>query len=212
MAPNVADPTPPQEERPITGPHRHRAGPPECYIVVDVEASGPSPGKHAMLSIGACTLPEPRRTFYVELQPDATEAEPEAMAVHQLSLEGLAQEGTPPSVAMHQFARWVEQVVEPGAHPVFVAFNAPFDWMFVNTYFHRYLGVNPFGHKALDIKAYFMGLHGVPWLQTSHRNILQHYANHSKLTHHALRDALAEADLFQAMLTEAKQKRLEEES
>ena len=78
-------------------------------------------------------------------------------------------------------------------------------------YFHRYLGHNPFGHKALDIKAYFMGLHGVPWLETSHRHILNHYANHSKLTHHALNDALAEADLFQAMLTEAKLEGFEEE-
>jgi len=134
------------------------------------------------------------------------------MAVHELSRDVLAKAGATPQDAMQQFADWVKQVVEPGALPVFVAFNAPFDWMFVNTYFHRYLGYNPFGHKALDIKAYFMGLHGVPWLETSHRDILRHYANHSKLTHHALTDALAEADLFQAMLTEAKLKRFEEES
>jgi DNA polymerase III epsilon subunit-like protein len=192
--------------------HDHNTTPPESYIVVDVEASGPSPGTHSMLSVGACTLPEPRYTFYVELQPDSSEFDAKAMGVHQLSLDLLAEEGTPPDEAMQQFADWVKQVIEPGAHPVFVAFNAPFDWMFVNTYFHRYLGHNPFGHKALDIKAYFMGLHGVPWLETSHRIILRHYANHSELTHHALRDALAEADLFQAMLTEARLKRLEEES
>jgi len=165
-----------------------------------------------MLSLGACTLPEPRHTFYVELQPESGEFEPEAMTIHRLSLDVLAEEGLPPQEAMQRFADWLERAVEPGALPVFVAFNAPFDWMFVNTYFHRYLGYNPFGHKALDIKAYFMGLHGVPWLRTSHRHILDHYANHSKLAHHALKDALAEADLFQAMLTEAKRKRLEEES
>lgn len=164
-----------------------------------------------MLSLGACTLPEPRQTFYVELQPDSEAFEPEAMAIHQLSLEVLAGEGVPPEEAMQRFADWVEEVVEPGVQPVFVAFNAPFDWMFVNDYFHRYVGHNPFGHKALDIKAYYMGLHGVPWLETSHRNILNHYANHSKLTHHALKDALAEADLFQAMLTESIQERFEEE-
>ncbi len=191
--------------------HHQSSSPRESYIVVDVEASGPSPGLHSMLSVGACTLPEPRHTFYAELQPDSLEVDAEAMAIHQLSLDVLAKEGLPPKEAMQRFAGWVEQVVEPGAQPVFVAFNAPFDWMFVNTYFHRYLGHNPFGHKALDIKAYFMGLHGVPWLDTSHRNILNHYDNHSKLTHHALRDALAEADLFQAMLTEARQIRLEEE-
>lgn len=192
--------------------HHHGIRLPESYIVVDVEASGPSPGTHSMLSVGACTLAEPRHTFYVELQPDSSGFDPEAMAVHELSRDVLAKAGATPQDAMQQFADWVKQVVEPGALPVFVAFNAPFDWMFVNTYFHRYLGYNPFGHKALDIKAYFMGLHGVPWLETSHRDILRHYANHSKLTHHALTDALAEADLFQAMLTEAKLKRFEEES
>lgn len=190
----------------------HDVTTPEIYIVVDVEASGPSPGEHSLLSIGACTLPEPRDKFYVELQPDSAEFTAEAMAVHQLSLDTLAADGVPPEEAMRRFAAWLEQVVEPGAQPVFVAFNAPFDWMFVNTYFHRYLGHNPFGHKALDIKAYFMGLHGIPWAETSHWHILRHYANHSQLTHHALRDALAEADLFQAMLTEAKLKRFEEEA
>jgi ribonuclease T len=192
--------------------HHHGIGPLESYIVVDVEASGPSPERHALLSLGACTLPEPRHTFYVELQPDSREFEPEAMAIHQLSLDTLAQEALPPKQAMQRFAAWVQQVVEPEAQPVFVAFNAPFDWMFVNTYFHRYLGSNPFGYKALDIKAYFMGLHGIPWLETSHRSILRHYANHSTLEHHALKDALAEADLFQAMLDEAKLKQFEEES
>ena len=27
--------------------------------------------------------------------------------------------------------------------------------MFVNDYFHRFLGRNPFGHAALDLKAFF---------------------------------------------------------
>ena len=40
---------------------------------------------------------------------------------------------------------------------VFVGFNAPFDWSFVNYYFHRFLGHNPFGFTAVDIKAYYMG-------------------------------------------------------
>ena len=61
---------------------------------------------------------------------------------------------------MADFAAWVERVTPEGSLPVFVGFNAPFDWMFVNEYFHRHLGRNPFGHVAVDIKAYAMGRDG----------------------------------------------------
>jgi ribonuclease T len=183
----------------------------EAYISVDVETSGPSPSHHALLSIGACTLGEPRRTFYIELQPDAEAYTHEAMAVSQLSLDRLAVDGFPPKDAMQRFANWVKQTVPPDVHPVFAAFNAPFDWMFVSDYFHRYLGYNPFGHKALDIKTYFMGLHGVSWAETSFTRICSHYLDNTKLTHHALDDAINQAKVFQAMLAEAREKRLKEE-
>lgn len=69
---------------------------------------------------------------------------------------------------MLKFSQWISRVVPEGSQPVFTAFNAPFDWMFINDYFHRYLGYNPFGHKALDIKAFYMGLRKTNWLKTSY--------------------------------------------
>jgi len=178
----------------------HPGPKPETYIVVDVEASGPNPGNYALLSLGACTVAEPRQTFYVELQPDKAAFTPEAMAVNGLSLERLATEGQPPVEAMVAFAAWVAHVVPDGALAVFAAFNAPFDWMFVNDYFHRYLGRNPFGHSALDIKSYYMGLQDVTWQETSHRYVSQRYCGKPELTHHALDDAVDEAEILQAML------------
>jgi ribonuclease T len=174
----------------------------EAYIFIDIEASGPNPSQYAMLSIGACTMGEPRDTFYVELQPDKDAFTEGAMAVSGLSMEGLAAEGLPPARAMEEFAAWLQDVVPEGVQPVFVAFNAPFDWMFVNDYFHRYLGHNPFGHAALDIKAYYMGLHGVAWCETSLREISHRHAGRRKLTHHALSDAIDEAEILEAMLAE----------
>ena len=50
---------------------------------------------------------------------------------------------------------------------MFVGFNAAFDWMFVADYFERYLGRNPFGYTALDIKAFAMGRLGGTWADTS---------------------------------------------
>ena len=91
-----------------------------------------------------------------------------------------------------------------GRMPVFVAFNAAFDWMFVNDYFHRYLGRNPFGHTALDIKSFYMGLSGVCWEETTMRFVGPRYLGDQQLTHHALRDAMDQAQIFRKMLAEAR--------
>jgi ribonuclease T len=87
------------------------------YIAVDVEAAGPSPSHYALLSIGACTVGEPRQTFYVELQPDREAATDQAAAVHGLSMERLARQGTLPAEAMCRFAAWVAEVTPDGARP-----------------------------------------------------------------------------------------------
>ena len=36
-----------------------------AYISVDIETAGPNPSQYAMLSIGACLVCEPQRTFYL---------------------------------------------------------------------------------------------------------------------------------------------------
>jgi ribonuclease T len=173
------------------------------YISVDVETSGPNPSEHSLLSIGACTLAAPRQTFYIELQPDREHFVPQALAVSQLSLSELAEKGTPPGAALLRFADWLKEVIPQEIRPLFVAFNAPFDWSFVNDYFHRYLGYNPFGHNALDIKAFYMGKAGVTWEQTSLRVLSQRYlGEHHHLSHNALEDAMDQADVFIRILEE----------
>jgi DNA polymerase III epsilon subunit-like protein len=173
----------------------------ETYISVDVETAGPYPGRYSLLSIGSCCALQPERTFYVELQPLNREMTPGAARVAGLDLEVLAREGQPPAQAMQSFADWVRSVTPEEAPPVFVAFNAPFDWMFVNEYFHRYLGSNPFGHTALDTKALYMGLTGVQWHETSLLNISEGLGLHLVLTHNALQDALDQAAVFREVLS-----------
>lgn len=168
----------------------------EIYICVDVETAGPIPGQYAMLSIGACLIEDTSASFYLEIQPDRTDSLPEAMAISGLSLDSLKEHGTPPSEAMQAFANWVKSVVPEGMKPVFVALNAPFDWMFVNDYFHRYLGHNPFGHNALDIKAYYMGVTGSSWSETSMKHMSTYLLQEKKLVHNALRDAQDQAEIF----------------
>lgn len=173
-----------------------------AYILVDVETAGPNPGLYSLLSIGACTLISPRRTFYIELQPTSEEFTDEALSVHRLSMEDLKTNGIPAREALELFEAWLVETVPAGIKPIFVAFNAPFDWMFVSDYFHRFLGRNPFGHNALDIKAFYMGYHRLLWRQASLRDASHHYLEARQLTHHALQDALDQADLFEKMLAE----------
>ncbi len=174
--------------------------PAETYICVDVETAGPTPGKYALLSIGACLVEDSARGFYVELKPDREDFEPEAMAIHGLSPVELRAKGMPPREALEALAAWVKEVTPEGARPVFVALNAPFDWMFVNDYFHRYLGYNPFGHSALDIKAYFMGKTGAAWSETSMKHISAHFLQEKHLQHNALSDAQDQAEIFRRLM------------
>jgi DNA polymerase III epsilon subunit-like protein len=175
--------------------------PNEVLISVDVETAGPYPGRYSLLSIGACCVTDPTLTFYAELQPLSFDALPDALAISGLQLEVLAQRGVPPPEAMLNFAAWVQTIAD-GAHPVFVGFNAPFDWMFINDYFHRYLGYNPFGHNALDIKSYFAGRTGAAWSETSLRHVTARYGGDPTLSHNALADAIDQASLMAAMLAE----------
>lgn len=175
----------------------------DTFVSVDVETAGPNPSTYSLLSIGACLVSKPRQRFYVELKPINDNAIAEALAVTGLSLKQLSESGLSPTQAMASFEAWLRKVIPAGEQPTFLAFNAPFDWMFVNDYFHRYLGRNPFGHTAVDMRAYFMGLSGLDWHQTKMRLIAQRFASPIRLKHHAGRDAQDQARLFLAMLREA---------
>ena len=176
----------------------------EPYISVDIETAGPNPSQYSLLSIGACTIWQPQSQFYIELQPTNDKMLPEAFAIHGLTIEALKENGIAPGEAMTQFETWLMEVVPAGQHPIFVAFNAPFDWMFVSDYFHRFLGHNPFGHSALDIKAYYMGLSGSTWKETAMRNVSEYLLDGRNISHNALEDAIDQAEMFERLLDEGR--------
>jgi len=168
----------------------------EIFISVDVEAAGPIPGEYSLLTIGACNIADAEQTFYCELKPTTRNADPSALEVTKLSLDKLDQEGLDPAEAMRQFLAWVDRIVGENGTPVFVGFNAAFDWSFINYYFHRYIGKNPFGFAALDIKSLYMGAERTTWSQTRSSQIAN--TLHPKLNgdHNALHDAQYQAELF----------------
>ncbi len=164
-------------------------------VSVDVETAGPNPADYALLSIGACTLTDPRKNFYVELQPTTMKADADALEIHQLDLLKLSRTGEPPTQAMQLLADWLAEVITSESPPLFLGFNAPFDWMFVCDYFHRFLGCNPFGHSALDVKSFYMGFNRTGWKDTSMKRI-----STTPLRHNALEDACDQAKLFKRIV------------
>lgn len=164
-----------------------------------MESAGPNPADYALLSIGAALVSDPQNSFYVELKPDKPGETEEAARIHNLDMAALAATGVEPKEALQRFVSWV--VAQAGERPpVFVAFNAPFDWMYMNDYLHHYLGHNPFGHRALDIKAVFFGLHRVAWKDTSFPQVSAHYGRNQILDHNAEEDARQGAELFALIL------------
>lgn len=171
----------------------------ELYISVDIEASGPIPGEYSMLSLGACVVGQPEQAIYLELKPDSPRHDPEAVSVTGFDLQELAVTGVAPLQAMLRLAEWLANVSASGKKVVFVGLNAPFDWSFVNYYFHKYLGENPLGFAALDIKAYYMGAFNLEWRQTKSSHMSANLLPQSSPTHNALDDARFQAELFQLM-------------
>ena len=168
----------------------------EIFISVDVETAGPIPGEFSLLSIGACLIFDPDITFSCNIKPINDNADPAALAVAGLSLDELRQNGLEPNEAMTQFGEWISATVEKGGKPVFVGFNAPFDWSFINYYFHKFSSDNPFGFTALDIKALYMGATGCTWSDTRSSKIAKHLKPRLQGDHDALHDALYQAELF----------------
>jgi ribonuclease T len=168
----------------------------EVFISVDIEADGPIPGDYSMSSLGAVVVDEPEHTFYRELRPITDRFDSKAAAVSGLNRAHLVAEGVDPADAMRQFAAWITEAVN-GRRPVFVGFNATFDWMFVHWYFMHFFGTNPFGISGLDIKAYYMAaLRKRTWAETSKTAIDARFLSVHPHTHNALDDAREQGELF----------------
>ena len=168
----------------------------EIFVSVDVETSGPIPGEYSLLSIGACSASDADNGFSCEVKPINNNFDPKALEVTGLSMADLKKRGLEPKEAMRAFSDWLSALAGPHDTIVFVGFNAPFDWSFVNYYFHRFMGTNPFGFTALDVKALYMGATGCSWRDTRSSKIAEHLKPALSGTHDALRDARYQAEIF----------------
>lgn len=126
------------------------------YIIVDVESDGPIPAEFSMVCFGAVLFDDRLdKTFYGQTRPISDRFAPEALAVSGFSREQHLQFDDPKEV-MEKFAVWIEQ--HSKGRPVFTSDNVAYDWQFINYYFHRFLGKNPFGFSGRRIGDLYAGL------------------------------------------------------
>lgn len=178
--------------------------PTETFISVDIESAGPYPGRYSLLSIGACLVENPDDGFYVELKPVNQEMVEASLHASHLSLERLAKSGEEPLMAMRMFTNWIRQVTAADRKALMVGFNVPYVWSFINHYFLHYLSDNPFGHSAIDIRAFYMGLIGCAWEETSMLYLSSMFPKRQELPHDALADARLQASLFGKLLAQSR--------
>ena len=179
---------------------------PEIYVSTDVETDGPIPGPHSMLSFGSAAYVLPKNllgTFSVNLEtlPGAS-SHPSTMkwwSRHPEAWAAARSDPEDPAVAMRRYVDWVKGL--PGT-PVFVAYPAAFDFLFVYWYLIRFAGESPFSFSALDIKTYAMAILRSGYREAAKRNMPRRWFDPLPHSHRALDDAIEQGALFCNIVTE----------
>src|SRR5947209_8140321 len=125
---------------------------PEIYVSTDIETDGPIPGPHSMLSFASAAYRADKTlvsTFTANLHLlDGASGHPDTMAwwrENQVAFDATRTDMEAPTVAMQRYVDWLKTM--PG-RPVFVAYPAGFDFLFVYWYLIRFAGESPFSFSA----------------------------------------------------------------
>ncbi|MBI3897676.1 MAG: exonuclease [Gammaproteobacteria bacterium] len=178
----------------------------EIYVSTDIEADGPIPGPHSMLSFASVAYLADKtelQTFSANLEtlPGATvdprTAEwwknfPEAWAACRKDTRS-------PEVVMPEYLKWLQAL--PGT-PIFLGWPANWDFMWIYWYLVRFTGERPFRENALDVRSYAMGMRKSTFRQTSRTYLPKRWFDERPHTHVALDDALEQGTLFCNMYAE----------
>ncbi len=125
------------------------------YISVDIESDSHSPANGSMVCFGAVLVSDTSKTFYGQLKPISEYWNEEALAISGFSRKE-HETFNEPVIVMDKFAVWLKEVSE--GKPIFISDNPAFDWQWINYYFYKYLGRNPFGFSARRIGDLYCGM------------------------------------------------------
>ena len=106
---------------------------------------------------------------------------------------------------MPAYVKWLKSL---NGEPVFVAYPAAYDFMFVYWYMMRFVGESPFSFSALDIKTYAMVVLGTNYRGATKKNMPKEWFDPLPHTHTALDDAIEQGALFCNILAAHRQRSL----
>lgn len=179
----------------------------EIYVSTDIEADGPIPGPHSMLSFASAAYRPDKTlvsTFTRNLKTlDGASAHPKTAEWWKTQPEAWAacrRDAAEPEPAMREYVEWLRGLP---AKPIFVGYPAAYDFMFVYWYLMKFVGESPFSHSALDIKTFAMCLLGTDYRESTKRKLPRRWFDDLPHTHIALDDAVGQGALFCNMLREA---------
>jgi len=180
----------------------------DAYFSADVETDGPIPGPFSILSFGLVYagtfdgrhFERPQdydKTFYREVKPISEDYQLEALRVNGLDRDRLLREGQNPKSAMTEASHWIRDVAG-FAKPVLVAYPLSFDWAWLYWYFIRFSADgSPFNHSlCFDIKTAFAVKASIPIAEAAKSKLPPSLRPQSRHTHHALEDAVEQAEIF----------------
>lgn len=176
----------------------------EIYVSSDIEADGPIPGPHSMLSFASAAYREDKKlidTFSANLEPlPGALGHPQTLAWWRRrpeAWEACRRDPQPPADVMPRYVEWVNNL--PG-RPVFVAYPLGFDFTFIYWYLMRFAGESPFSHHGIDVRTYAMAALKRNYTKSSKAYLPKHWFDDLPHTHHALDDAIEQGALFCNMM------------
>lgn len=155
------------------------------FIICDVESDGGLIGDNSMVCFGAVVLDKKLdKTFYGQTAPISENYNPEALAISGFSRE--EHEGfQDPKTTMMEFAKWLSD--NSKGRPVLVSDNNGYDASWINWYFLKYWGENPFGWSSRRIGDMFCGFYKDAYYKWKQHRITKH-------THDPIDDARGNAE------------------
>ena len=176
----------------------------ETYVSTDVETDGPIPGPHSMLSFASVAFDDEGNevgSFTRNLHTlEGAVGHPDTMkwwATQEAAWNACRTELVAADEAMRAYVAWIDELA---GRPVFVAYPAGFDFLFVYWYLMRFAGRSPFSHSALDIKTFAMAVLKCRYRDATKRHMPRAWFPAVKHSHVALDDAREQGLLFMAML------------
>ncbi len=186
---------------------------PASYVVVDIEADGPDPGRHSMLSFGCVAVRQDGRTiaeFTANLTPlPGAEQDPGTMAWWRSEPDAWREstrDPQDPAVVIPALAAWIGGL--PGL-PVFVAHPLTFDGLWIDWYLRQFVGRRLFRRPrspglchagGLDLQSMVMIATGWHYQRCERKHYPAEWLGGHDHSHRAIDDARGYAHLLTLIL------------